>query len=265
MIKRLSSLAARLGFENQEAMLDFCLRIDEFYYTKIDLKRKGIGWKARILNPSKGTLKLVQKKISKLLHEIEMPQYVQGSRKGRGSVSNARLHQGNKEFFVTDLKDFFPSINNRRVYEAFAASGFSPDVSRVLTTFTTFRGKVPQGAPTSSGVANLCFLEIDSRLSSIANAYGITYTRYVDDLVFSSPRAFIDLSQTIISVVAAGGFKVSRKKTHYKRGPMVVTGAIVRNNGLAITPKTQKKLNCGLISEKSKRGLLAYKKQVETA
>ena len=114
-----------------------------------------------------------------------MPDYAYGAVKGRDNVSNAKRHQGKKYKFTTDLKDFFPSITNKEVYEMFVGEGFSHEVSSLLTKLTTYKGKIPQGAPTSSTLANLVFRKTGDILSDFSKRK-VALLCFVDNLLFFS-------------------------------------------------------------------------------
>lgn len=136
---------------------------------------------------------------------------------------------------MTDIKDFFPSITNGQVFRMFKENGFSNDIAHVITKLTTYLGSVPQGAPTSTAVANLTFVKVDKALIDYCALHNITYSRFVDDLSFSSDKDFIPLVREMISIIYKNGFKINRKKTHYKVGPVDITGVNVRNNCLRPT------------------------------
>ncbi|NMC60532.1 MAG: hypothetical protein GYA51_14280, partial [Candidatus Methanofastidiosa archaeon] len=90
-------------------------------------------------------------------------------------------------------------------------------------------------APTSTAVANLTFVKVDKVLFDYCALHNITYSRFVDDLSFSSDKDFMPLVREIISIIYKNGFKINRKKTHYKVGPVDITGVNVRNNCLRPT------------------------------
>lgn len=180
--------------------------------------------KKRVIRPSKGELKIIQTRIkNKILSTIELPNNVQGGVKKRSNISNAKPHQGNKYQFTTDLQDFYPSISSKRVYETFLALKYSTHFSRLVTKLTTWKYELPQGTPTSTHIANLVFLKTDIALIELCNKLGITYTRYVDDLTFSSQQDFKPHLKTILEVVKSGGFNISYRKTKYK-GEQNITG-----------------------------------------
>ncbi len=183
--------------------------------------------KKRVIRPSKGELKIIQTRIkNKVLARIELPSNVHGGVKKRSNISNAKPHQGNKYQFTTDLQDFYPSISSKRVYETFLELKYSTHFSRLITKLTTWKYELPQGTPTSTHIANLVFLKTDIALIELCNKLGITYTRYVDDLTFSSQQDFKPHLNTILEIVKSGGFNISYRKTKYK-GEQNITGVDV--------------------------------------
>lgn len=186
--------------------------------------------KMRVIRPSLRELKVIHKRIKKrILAPINLPPQVHGGVKKRSNVSNAKPHQGNKYQFTTDLMNFYPSIKHDRVFDTFLNLGFSNHYSHWITKITTWKYELPQGTPTSTHIANLVFLETDYRLIAFCNANNITYTRYVDDLTFSSPICFKHHLNAIIDIITSGGFNISFRKTKYE-GNQNITGIEVRNN-----------------------------------
>lgn len=180
--------------------------------------------KKRVIRPSKGELKVIQTRIkNKILSKIELPSNVHGGVKKHSNISNAKPHQGNKYQFATDLQDFYPSISAKLVYKTFVELKYSTHFSRLLTKLTTWKHELPQGTPTSTHIANLVFLKTDIALIQLCNKFGITYTRYVDDLTFSSQQDFKPHLNTILEIVKSGGFNISYRKTKYK-GKQTITG-----------------------------------------
>ncbi len=152
-----------------------------------------------------------------------MPSCVHGGVKKRSNISNAKPHQGKKYVFTTDLQEFYPNISSETVYNTFTNLKFSPHFSHWLTKLTTWKFELPQGTPTSTHIANLVFLPTDMKLISLCNENNITYTRYVDDLTFSSPVDFQNIIKDIIAIIQSDGFKLSRRKTKYQ-GKQTITG-----------------------------------------
>jgi RNA-directed DNA polymerase len=205
--------------------------------------------KKRIIRPSLKELKVIQGNIkNKILIPITLPDCVHGGVKGRSNITNAKPHQGNKFQFTTDLQEFYPNISSQRVYDTFINLSFSPHFSHWLTKLTTWKFELPQGTPTSTHIANLVFLETDLQLIELCQKHEITYTRYVDDLTFSSQKDFKPLLNDILNIVASNGFKISYRKTKYS-GNQTVTGINVFLNKIDAPVK---------IIEKSKAEIEAH-------
>lgn len=235
------------------------IKTDKFGKPKLDSKGNP---KQRIINPSINRLKVIQKRIQKnILLKINMPDYAYGAVKGRDNVSNAKKHQGKKYKFTTDLKDFFPSITNKEVYEMFVTENFSHEVSSLLTKLTTFKGKIPQGAPTSSTLANLVFRKTGDLLDNFSNKNNLTFTSFVDDMTFSSSNDFQELVPEILDIITVN-FKISHKKTNYSRNPNI-TGLHPMNNHLKLPNSFMEKYwSKEKKTPEQKAGIIRYKERV---
>lgn len=242
--------------------------LDSYYFKKEEIKFNQKGLQrfdsegaplTRILWPSRGKLKQLQRALEfKFFKKISYPNYVQGGIKQRSGVTNAKLHKGNKFKFLTDIKMFFPSIDNERVYQALTSKGFNPEVAHRITMLTTYKGMLPQGAPTSTSVANLIFHPIDIKLNAICLKSNITYSRYVDDLTFSSKRDFKNVIPELLKVVADSGFRISVKKTFYKSKIVVITGVNVGVNTFTAPEKLLEKLKDANLNPNKINGINGY-------
>lgn len=270
MIKTAKHLAYELKVELCE--IDHIIQnIDSFYYQKETIKKNDNGEpkvkngiiQKRVLNPSIKRLKVIQKRLQKnILQNLPIPDYAFGAIKGKDNILNAKRHQGKKYIFTTDLTNFFPSVNHKQVFEMFVSFDFSPTVARLLTKLTTYKGKLPQGAPTSPIVANLVFVKTGRRLQEIARENNLTFTSFVDDLTFSCPTDFKDRIQDILNAVVEDGFKISHKKTNYKTKLPTVTGVIVKNNNLDLPKEFKDKMKDETQSKERLTGLKRYHDRV---
>lgn len=275
MIAREDTLYRVTGFRKEQISY-VEQHIDEFYYEKKEKKRDQFGRprigndgkpELRTLHPSKGMLKEIQKIINnRILSRIDFPPIVHGSVKKRSCITNAKTHQGNKYFFLTDLRGFFPSIHFRVVYDEFIRRGFSPCVASHLTRLVTYNKCVPQGAPTSPTIANMVFGPQDEQLIEISNKYGLTYTRYIDDLTFSSKK-FIEAQviQELLYVIRKSPFKYHHKKTKTSIGKTQVTGVKVLNNYLNAPNSKFEKLAKLDPDTNSAKGLAVFIKEIRRA
>ncbi len=207
-----------------------------------DFKRYKDGTiKERIIRPPRKELKRLQSNLkNRILALIKLPDNIHGGVKKKSNITNAKKHQGKKYIFTTDLKDFYPSITSQQVYDTFIKLGFSTHYAHWITLLSTWKYELPQGTPTSTHIANLVFLETDKLLIDLCNKNNITYTRYVDDLTFSSQQDFQNILQDILSIVTRQGFKLSYRKTKYC-GNQTVTGIDVFLNKIDVPEKIKEK------------------------
>ena len=236
-----------------EERVDFIVNhIEQFYSEFLRYKTDKLGNKrrnkpkysqfgefwSRTINPPKDELKEIQKRINGyLVEQVPMPSYAFGGIKHKDNVRNARFHKGQKYVFQTDLKDFFPYITHKMVYEMFVRVGFSHDVSSLLTKLTTYKGHLPQGAPTSTTIANLVFVPTGLEIQAIAEREGLRFTTFVDDVTMSSQTDFKHVVPEIVQTITSHGFKISQGKTTYKSGITEVTGVKMLNNSMTVTEK----------------------------
>lgn len=248
--------------------------INNFYREKVEIKKDKYGKpkldakgepKKRVINPSTKRLKIIQGRIHRdILNKIEMPSYAFGAVKKKDNILNAKQHQGKKYKFTTDLKDFFPSITNKAVFKMFVSQSFSPEVSMLLTKLTTYKGKIPQGAPTSSTLANLVFIKTGDILQQFAKENNATFTSFVDDMTFSSAKDFKNKIPQIINIITKD-YKISHKKTNYSRNPNI-TGLHAMNNHLKLPQSFVAKLESAENKTAEQiTGLKMYKEKVNKA
>ena len=257
-----------------EHISDYYGEFKRYKYDKQGNKRKnkpeyvtvngGEYW-SRTINPPKDELKTIQKRINAyLVDNINLPRYAFGGIKGKDNILNARMHKGQKYIFQTDLKDFFPNITHKMVYAMFVRQGFSPDVASLLTKLTTYKGHLPQGAPTSTTIANLVFVPAGLDILAIAERKGLRFTTFVDDVTISDQRDFKSVVPEIIDIIESHGFKINKRKTTYKSDITVVTGVEMRNNSLGPTGELKKRIE----AEDDKttphvKGMLNYAKRIK--
>lgn len=165
---------------------------------------------------------LLSRIVKGIFHHVHFPVYIQGSIRDkenpRDYISNADKHSGRKTLITEDIKSFFPSIKSAEIDKVWRRLfKFPPEVAEVLTKLTTLNGSVPQGAPTSSYLANLLFWDVEPQLVSELESRGITYSRYVDDISISAERHLTPKEKTEIIRLVYGmlfkkGIKPNRKK-----------------------------------------------------
>jgi RNA-directed DNA polymerase len=218
---------------------------ERFYFKAVKPKRKFGNYQVnddgsirlRRLNPPVNSLKIIQCKICDHLQQIELPNCMFGSVQGSNNVINALQHIDNIFFLKIDLKNYFSNISNKQVHRALLENDFPWEVARILTKLTTYRCSLPQGAPTSPVLANLVFSTTARRLEEFIKDYGITFTVFLDDIVFSSKKDFKPLVTDILTIIRSDGFFPHNNKITYRRHACDVTGLTVGNGKLKIISK----------------------------
>jgi RNA-directed DNA polymerase len=146
--------------------------------------------------------------------------------------TNAAKHSNQKFVLNIDLKDFFTNISIHQIYNLFQSPIFQFDskVASMLALLTTYQKRLPQGAPTSPILSNFVCLELDKELERYCQEKKIIYTRYADDLTFSSNKVISD--QIIYEIkykIEAHQFQIQEKKLRLisQKGRQTVTGLVV--------------------------------------
>ncbi len=204
-----------------------------------------------------------------LLDKLPLHDAAHGFVPGRSIVSNARPHVGRNVVVNLDLKDFFPTVTYPRVWGLFRSLGYSQQVATVLALLCTeppideveLDGKrwyvargarvLPQGAPTSPAITNLLCRALDRKLTKLCAAMGFTYTRYADDLTFSSEAADSQsvgkLLRRVRFLIKAEGFVVHPDKTRvHRRGRRQEVTGITVNDQLGVERKTLRRFRAVL-------------------
>ncbi len=168
----------------------------------------------RVLNVPNEELMLLQRKINAhILSEASLPSCVYGGVREKSILDCAQPHVNQEVVYTMDISNFFGTVNPRMVREVFERIHFRQDAAALLTRLTTFDCQLPQGAPTSTPLANLVLLKLDRRLMRLAEIHDLKYTRWVDDLSFSGGSRLLKLRSLLRRVVEDEGFSVSEAKT----------------------------------------------------
>lgn len=183
---------------------------------------------------------------------------VHGFVRRRSIVSNARVHIGMRRILNADIRNFFPSIRRERVLRAFVDMGMTTEVAACLADFTCLGDALPLGYPTSPLIANIICHEIDSELEGLAKKYGARYTRYADDLTFSS-EVDLPCRFEIDSILASEGFELHPEKYRVKtRGQAFFVTGLSVSDSLPRVPKKWKRRLCQEIFYAEKYGLESH-------
>ncbi|MFH2104351.1 MAG: reverse transcriptase domain-containing protein [Chloroflexota bacterium] len=200
---------------------------DEEKYKIFEIPKKSGGMRL-IASPSR-PIKIIQGRLNEVLQNVYIPKPVTyGFIRERNIVQNAKRHQKKNWVLNIDLENFFPSINFGRVRGMFMGKPFRlpAPAATILAQICCYKNELPQGAPTSPIISNMICAKLDSQLQDLAWQYKCFYTRYADDITFSttllefpseiasvSPGFDVTLGNELEKIIKENGFDINQKKT----------------------------------------------------
>jgi hypothetical protein len=223
------------------------------YHLRWIAKRSG---GRRLIEAPKPLLKRVQRQVlAGILARVPVHPAAHGFVTGRSIGTNAKPHVGQRVVVKFDLENFYPAVHFGRVVAIFRSLGYSREAAIWLGRLTTsalprklltqetdhadlkpYRSRhLPQGAPTSPGLANLSAFSLDLRLSGLARTFGAQYTRYADDLTFSGDEQFLRSLAVFLPLVRQIArderFRLNNRKRRIIRNNQrqTVTGVVVNS------------------------------------
>lgn len=242
-VRSLDDLSAHTGIAGHY-LWRLILKDHKSYKTfSIPKKRGG----SRLIECPTPRLKVLQRWIlDNVLERLETTPSSFGFETGSRLRSHAKQHVGASAVLTVDIENFFPSITIAQVTRVFRVAGYSSRGAWILARLCTSRGALPQGAPSSPRLANLVCFRMDRRLAQLCVLRGIVYTRYADDLTFSSASAstLAKVRPFIAHIVNDSGFRLNQRKTRLA-GPgsaKVVTGLVVTSDQVGIGRKRLREL-----------------------
>lgn len=200
-------------------------------YRTFSIPKKSGG--ERTISAPCGNLKWMQLCLNEVFKALYTASpYAMGFAEGRSIVDNARKHTNQNYVFNIDLKDFFPSIDQARVWKRLqlAPFNFNATVASVIAGLCCMRTVryredlpfeeafvLPQGAPTSPILTNAICDTLDRRLHGLAKRFGLHYSRYADDITFSSMhnvyQPHSDFREELDRIIIGQCFKINANKT----------------------------------------------------
>lgn len=226
-------------------------------YHQFEIPKRNGG--KRVINAPTDKLKNLQSRLSNLLQdcideinevkypnpEVKRSRLAHGFIRERSIITNAMMHLNKNNVLNIDLNNFFDSFNFGRVRGFFIKNRnfeLNPNIATVIAQIACYNNKLPQGSPCSPVITNLITHSLDIRLASLAKKHSCTYSRYADDITFSTRKSIFPTQimrqeesgeyiagKKLRSDITRAGFSINDKKTRiqYKDSRQDVTGLIV--------------------------------------
>ena len=216
----------------------------ENLYISFEIPKK--NGNVRCINAPMNDLKDIQQNLAKILinHQQNIrnennisPNISHAFEKNKSIITNAKIHRNKRFVFNTDLKDFFDHFHFGRVCGFFEKNRhfqFPKEIAVIIAQLACYKGSLPQGAPTSPIITNLICEILDFRLLKLAKEYKLDFTRYADDLTFSTNNPsfedqFASFKYKLQLEIEHAGFKINDTKSRlqFRDSRQEVTGLIV--------------------------------------
>lgn len=182
---------------------------------------------------------------TRFLDKQDFPVCVKGFRQGESYRSFLAEHIGSKFFLRIDILSFFPSITEMQIKNELTrllACNLSEDKEKLLNLIcdiTTLNGLLPQGACTSPAISNLVMARIDQRITKYCQVFNIRYTRYADDLLFSSDGFDFKTKKWFLKkvkyILSSQTLKLNYSKVKFGQDELVLNGYIIANDGIRLS------------------------------
>jgi len=249
--------------------LDDVLKNTVNFYRVYFIPKKNSGEKRMICAPSEGMLAL-QNAVLPCIKKLRKSRFCAAYEKGCSTKNNAKYHSKRKFILHADIKNFFGSIDKECFLKTYRKK-FNDEETEMLWSICSYKGGLPIGSPASPFISNRIMRRIDKKLKRIAPF--VKYTRYADDMVFSSNRYFDKKNiNKVADILKKNGFLLNYSKTYFMNSRREVTGIIIKDNnklsaGTAFKKRLKKDLYDFLVKNKGKKdclkGKMAYLYNIE--
>lgn len=250
------------------------VEVDHYIRYKIPKRRGG----ERLIAAPKRKLKRTQRAIlDHILNQVPVTSSAHGFLKEKSVVTNADFHHEQPELVIkVDIEDFFPSITCERIRGMFHSLGYSGHISTLLAMLCSYcermpievRGKnkyvatspriLPQGSPASPMITNIICYKLDKRLEGLANTFNYRYTRYADDMTFTTleekKNEVGKFCGLIYQIIEDEDFKINNDKTRFLRqnNQQNITGVVINCDKLGVSRKWVRRFRAALHNAKQK-------------
>lgn len=213
-------------------------------YKSFDIPKKNSKRTINYLEKNSKLFSLQKQLNENYLSKFNLPVCVKGFQIGESYVSYLREHIGSRHFLRIDIAEFFPSITSEIIKQecsCFIKCKSKEDKEQILDLIcdvTTLDDKLPQGASTSPMLSNIVMARIDQRILKYCQVFNIKYTRYADDMLFSSNSFNFEKKwfvKKIKYIVGTNGFKLNYSKLKMGNDELSLNGYVISEQGLRLS------------------------------
>jgi len=232
-----------------------------------DINPLGLTEKTRFIQAPNESMRILHDRLIKYLRKlkVEFP-FATGAGPKDSPVKNVTLHRKNRYFYLTDIENAYSSVNGEKLASILCSldSRLADQEKEVLNFLQKYcltpQGGLITGAPASPDLFNIYTgILLDRLLEGLCRTFSLTYTRYLDDLIFSSAKVSIGKRKrrAIRKLIGVSGFKVSHRKSRVydlKKGPITINGVGLELGGRIFLPRHFLKKIRGLLHRAMAKG-----------
>lgn len=213
---------------------------------------QAVKGKKRILYNPNDIHKAILKKITRMISQLDLPDYTFGGIKGKNYIDNANVHRDNSYLLLVDIKNFFPSTRDSYIYGLFKTKFEMPsDIAKIFTDLVTVpcengEGRyLPQGYPTSPILSFFAYLDMYEQILEVVRANNMEFSCYYDDLTLSSNKFIAkSIKRRVTRIIRKYGFEVHPTKSRLViKKYTKVTGVILKEGEIAAPKALLRKLH----------------------
>ncbi len=220
-------------------------KISKDDYKEFTLPKKGGVRTISCLEKSSPLWRLQSQLLLGFLAKQELPVCVKGFRKGESYLSYLSEHVGARYFLRIDISSFFPSVTSSTIKNELSrlincsSEEEKTKLLDLICDITTLNGSLPQGACTSPALSNLVMARIDQRITKYCQVFSVRYTRYADDLLFSSSsfdfREKKWFLRKIKYILGSLHLKLNYSKIRFAETRLVLNGYVISEDGVSLS------------------------------
>ena len=274
MISPIQNFAYQVGLNVYylENLINRC----DYYYKEHFIKKKN-GSDRKISSPNYQVKAIQSWILRNVLDKVPISAKAHGFVRDKGIRTNALVHCGKQYILCVDIHEFFPSIKILDIEKVFMRILNQADLAKLFAKICCYKGRLPQGGVTSPCLSNIFFNPIDNEIEDLCGSNDVRYTRYADDLTFSSndKQALQIIRENLPLILKKCALTLNAKKTriYSGNGPKLVTGLYL-NSGKPTIGRSQKRrlramlhhrlvLNDKNVNEMKLLGYLSFLKDIE--
>ena len=232
-------LAGLVGYQHD--YLSRAILSTQFFYRHFKIEKKN-GKSRKIAEPLPSLKEIQYFILKEILYKQKVSKFCKSYIPKKKFREYLRFHSNEKEVLTLDIKDFFPSIKFNLIHSYFSKIGYSRDVSLYLACLCTYTDVnaekkvntsiryLPQGAPTSPYLSNLVLTDFDNNVANYCSKNNIKYTRYADDMAFSSGSILKNnLIEFVKNQLKEYNLELNEEKSNYMKQnvPQIISGVVV--------------------------------------